>query len=43
MIADASILGRRVSMGGGTHGVSVSLDADSLAQALHATVADIFD
>ncbi|MGB3956125.1 MAG: YbaK/EbsC family protein [Brooklawnia sp.] len=43
VIADASMLGRRISMGAGEHGVAVSLDADSMIAALNATVADISD
>ncbi len=41
VIADASITGRRVSMGGGAHGVALSVDADAMIRALGATVADI--
>ena len=41
VIADASIPGRRISMGGGRHGMALSLDADPLLQALAAQVADI--
>ncbi|GAA2183537.1 YbaK/EbsC family protein [Brooklawnia cerclae] len=41
VIADASIPGRRISMGAGAQGVSVSLNADSMLTALNATVADI--
>lgn len=41
VIADASITGRRISMGGGEPGVSISLDADTMVAALNATVADI--
>jgi Cys-tRNA(Pro)/Cys-tRNA(Cys) deacylase len=40
---DSRVVGRRVSMGGGEHGVSVFVDADSLIAALDATVADISD
>ena len=43
VIADASIPGRRISMGAGTPGVSVSLEADQMIAALKATVADISD
>lgn len=43
VIADASITGRRISMGAGEPGVSISLDADSMVAALNATVADISD
>ncbi|MFT4224887.1 aminoacyl-tRNA deacylase [Micropruina sp.] len=41
VIADASITGRRVSMGSGAHGVALSVDADEMIRALGATVADI--
>lgn len=43
VIADSAILGRRVSMGAGAHGVSISLAADTMIEALNATVADISD
>lgn len=43
VIADASIKGRRISMGAGEAGASISLDADSMVTALNATVADISD
>lgn len=39
--ADASIIGRRVSLGAGEHGLSLFVDADALIAALGATVADI--
>ena len=39
--ADASIVGRRVAMGAGTHGYSLFVDADALIAAYGATVADI--
>ena len=38
---DASLVGRRVSMGAGEHGYSLFVDADSLIAGLDATVADI--
>lgn len=38
---DERVVGRRVSMGAGEHGVSVFVDADMLIAALGATVADI--
>lgn len=41
--ADESIRGRRISMGGGEHGVSVFVDSDSLLAATNAVVADISD
>ena len=43
VIADASIPGRRISMGAGAPVVSVSLEADQMIAALKATVADISD
>ncbi len=43
VIADSAMLGRRISMGGGAPGVSISLAADSMIGALGATVADISD
>jgi Cys-tRNA(Pro) deacylase len=39
--ADASIAGRRISMGAGAHGYSAFVDADALTAALDAVVADI--
>lgn len=39
--ADASIAGRRISMGAGAHGHSAFVDADALTAALGAVVADI--
>ncbi|MFL0410281.1 aminoacyl-tRNA deacylase [Microbacterium paludicola] len=39
--ADERIAGRRVSMGAGAHGFSLSVDADALIAAYAATVADI--
>ena len=41
MIADASVTGRQVSIGGGAHGVAIAVDADAMLAALDATVADI--
>ena len=43
VIADAGMVGRRVSLGGGAHGVGLTLDADAAVAALGATVADISD
>jgi Cys-tRNA(Pro) deacylase len=40
---DSSFAGRRVAMGAGAHGHSAFADADALATALDATVADISD
>lgn len=41
VIADESMLGRRVSMGAGAHGAAISLDADAALAALGAVVADV--
>ena len=41
VVADASIVGRRISMGAGDHGHSLWVDADALISAFDATVADI--
>lgn len=38
---DASVAGRRVSMGAGEHGLSLFVDVDDFARGLDATVADI--
>ncbi|MGX5695286.1 aminoacyl-tRNA deacylase [Agromyces soli] len=43
VFADASIAGRRVSMGAGEHGRSLFVDGDALIAALDATVADLSD
>jgi Cys-tRNA(Pro)/Cys-tRNA(Cys) deacylase len=43
VFADASILGREVSMGAGDHGFSAFVDADAMVKAFGATVADISD
>lgn len=43
VVVDATIPGRRVSMGAGEHGRSLFVDADALVRALDATVADISD
>ncbi len=40
---DATLVGRRVSMGAGQHGLSLFVDADELIAGLGATVADISD
>ena len=42
-IADASILGRAVSMGAGAHGVAVTVDADAMIAALDADISDVTD
>lgn len=41
VFADASIVGRRVAMGAGSHGYSLFVDSDALIAAYGATVADI--
>lgn len=41
VVADASIAGRRISMGAGDHRHSLWVDAEELVRALNATVADI--
>lgn len=41
VIADASLAGRRVSIGGGDHGVSLTTDADAAIAVLGAEVADV--
>jgi Cys-tRNA(Pro) deacylase len=41
VIADATLAGRRVSLGAGEHGASVTVDADSALVALGAVLADV--
>ena len=41
VIADAGVAGRRISMGGGGHGVGITVDADAALAALGAQVADV--
>ena len=41
VIADAAVKGRRISMGGGAHGVGITVDADAALAALEAQVADV--
>jgi len=41
VVADATLTGRRVSLGAGAHGVAVTVDADALVPALGAEVADV--
>lgn len=41
VVADASVLGRRIALGAGEHGWSVWVDADALVTALEARVADV--
>jgi Cys-tRNA(Pro) deacylase len=43
VFVDERLVGKRVSMGAGEHGLSVSVDADALIAGLGATVADISD
>jgi Cys-tRNA(Pro)/Cys-tRNA(Cys) deacylase len=41
--ADERIVGRRISLGGGDHGVALAVNADEVIGALTATVADVTD
>ncbi len=41
VVADELVRGRRITLGGGAHGVAVGLDADAALAVLHATVADV--
>jgi Cys-tRNA(Pro)/Cys-tRNA(Cys) deacylase len=43
VIADATVVGRPVSIGAGAHGVAALVDADALVGVLGATVADVTD
>jgi Cys-tRNA(Pro)/Cys-tRNA(Cys) deacylase len=43
VVADERIVGRRVAMGAGGHGLSAFVEADALVAAYGATVADISD
>jgi Cys-tRNA(Pro)/Cys-tRNA(Cys) deacylase len=43
VVADERIAGRRVSIGGGAHGVGVLIDGDTLISVTGATVADVTD
>lgn len=43
VVADASIAGRRVSLGAGAHGVAATAWADELVRALGAQLADVTD
>lgn len=43
VVADATVPGRRISIGAGAHGVAATLDADALLAALGARVADVTD
>ena len=41
VIADVAVVGRTISMGGGAHGVGVTVAADDVIAALGATVAEV--
>lgn len=41
VVADERVRGRRITLGGGAHGVAVALDADAALTVLGATVADV--
>ena len=41
VIADAAVAGRRISLGGGAHGVGLTVDADAALAALDAQVVDV--
>lgn len=43
VVADRAIVGRRISIGGGEHGVGLTVDGDDVIRVLDATVADISD
>ncbi len=43
VVADATVAGRTVSMGGGGHGVGLTLSGDDVIRVLDASVADISD
>jgi Cys-tRNA(Pro) deacylase len=43
VVADATMTGRRVSLGAGAHGVAVTVHADAALAALGAEVADVTD
>jgi len=43
VVADTRLAGRRVTLGAGASGVAVAVDADDLAKALDAQVADVTD
>ena len=43
VVADERVRGRRITLGGGAHGVAVSVDADAALSALDAQVADVSD
>lgn len=41
VVADERLLGRRITLGGGAHGVAVAVDAGAALDHLRATVADV--
>lgn len=43
VVADTHLVGRRVSLGGGAHGVGITVDGDAVVAHFGATVADISD
>jgi len=43
VVADVRLRGRRISLGAGTHGAAVLVEADAAIDALQATVADVTD
>ena len=43
VVADERVRGRRITLGGGAHGVAVALDADAALAHLSARVADVSD
>ncbi|MCU1536470.1 MAG: YbaK/prolyl-tRNA synthetase associated region [Humibacillus sp.] len=43
VIADSQLLGRRISIGGGAHGVGLTVQGDDVIRHFEATVADISD
>ncbi len=43
VVADATMAGRRVSIGAGAHGVAATVEADAVVAALGADVADVTD
>ena len=43
VVADTNVAGRTVSMGGGAHGVALTVGGDDLIRVFHAQVADISD
>ena len=43
VVADERVRGRRITLGGGAHGVAVALDAEQALTALEASVADVSD